>query len=95
MRTFDGWILGVALMTVGHSLVLAETVNVECSCITSVSKLATPLKYVISTSVASKDQATAATLAYACYQQRPNPHTCLEGDDRESSLQYFKGKLQE
>lgn len=47
MRALNGWIVGLVQLTASQSLVRAATFNVECRCITSVSKFATPLKYVI------------------------------------------------
>jgi hypothetical protein len=96
MRILGKTLLGAAASMTLQSPLLAEDVNVECSCRISSVNTADWYDYVISTSVPSKDKATPETLAYACYKQREQAqNACMEGKDRDSSLQYYKGKLQD
>lgn len=95
MRHLSKVLFATAALTMVHSAAMAEDVNVECSCRVSPVNTVPWFDYVIKTSVPSRDQATAELLAYTCYQQRSQASACMEGKDRDSSLQYFKGKLQD
>lgn len=95
MRTIGKVLVGAAVLSTASPAVMAEDVNVECACRVSPINTVPWFDYVITTSVSSKDKATSQVLAYACYQKRSQAsNACMEGKDRDSSLQHFKGKLQ-
>src|SRR5262249_20755156 len=98
LQTFFATAAFTAVIVFACLTVQAEDVNVVCTCKITPLKTVDPFTYVIKTSVPAKEKVTPETLAYACYQQRDKASAaagaCMEGKDRDTSLSYFTGRLQ-
>jgi hypothetical protein len=88
-------LFGAIVLTMMSVAATAEEVNIECSCRISPVNTAPWFNYVVTTTVPDKSNVKTDVLAYVCYQQRSQAsNACMEGKDRDSSVQYFKGRLQ-
>jgi hypothetical protein len=73
----------------------AEDIRVICLCQFSELKTVDWAEYSISASVSDKSKINEELLQYLCYQNRSSytENSCMVGEDRNSSLEFYKGKL--